>query len=467
MPFDVHTFQVRIGTDGQRQSRLWRARRGVRFDGAARENPACPADFRVRDWNGEIVRKGISRSAADSGNDQPQTNTERLDKDDRRRSQVDIPAPERRATNKKHDLEQAISALLKRLNEDPTAAGDAYRSISAHYADLGRAWEAAAAARKALEYDPFDDAFRTWMKERTPGVINILRAGAIGDVLATSAVTAQLAARIPDVEIHYYTKMPDMAKLLIGVHKVCDADAWARREPGADLNLIGYPIAEGYPERPMRKHLTEYFCDEARLPPGLPRLQEDLHPFDIGGRWITIHPRSGWSVYKEWGLDKWNEIVRRIHRNYSDIAVVQVGGAGDPCLEGLDWDLRGRTSLSQTLWLVKHSALHMGCDTFTNHAAGAFGHTAVIVFGSTSPTGSGYGSAVNLWAGLGCSPCYRENPRISRQSRGPCINPPGQEYDRPQHACMAAVAVETVWGTTDLLLSAHSATNDHKALATG
>jgi hypothetical protein len=53
----------------------------------------------------------------------------------------------------------------------------------------------------------------------------------------------------------------------------------------------------------MRKHLIGYFCDEARLPPGLPQLKEELEPFDISGRWITIHPKSGWSVYKDWALD--------------------------------------------------------------------------------------------------------------------------------------------------------------------
>jgi ADP-heptose:LPS heptosyltransferase len=139
---------------------------------------------------------------------------------------------------------------------------------------------------------------------------------------------------------------------------------------------------------------------------------------------------------------------------------VLIGGADDPALEGIDRDLRGRTSLSQSLWLLKHSALHLGCDSFSNHAAGAFGHPAVIVFGSTSPTGSGYQSAVNLWAGLNCSPCYREDPRFSHQSRGPCINPPGQDYKRPRHACMAAIGVEIVWEAIDALLAVGTARGD-------
>ncbi len=246
-----------------------------------------------------------------------------------------------------------------------------------------------------------------------------------------------------------------MAQLLVGVDKVFRADEWDGREPGRDLWLTGYPLAEGYPERPMQQHLVAYFCDEAGVPFGKPQLKEP-EPFAIDRpAWVTIHPKAGWSAYKEWPLDKWSEIVARFHEAYPKIAVAQIGGAGDPPVEGADCDLRGRTSLSQAIWLVKNSVLHFGVDSFSNHAAGAFEHPSVIVFGSTSPTGSGYDSAINLWAGLDCSPCYREDPNISRQSRGPCINPPGQEYAHPRHACMAAITVDQArQALTDLIPAA-------------
>ncbi|MBV8399508.1 MAG: methyltransferase domain-containing protein, partial [Acetobacteraceae bacterium] len=232
------------------------------------------------------------------------------------------------------------------------------------------------------------------LRDGKPAIVNILRPGAIGDVLATSAVTAQLAARHPGVEICYYTKFPQTAELLVGVKNVFDADQWEQRKRGADLILIGYPIREGYPERPMQKHLTAYFCAEAGLLPALPQLREEVAPFPIEQRyWVTIHPKAGWSVYKEWSIDNWNEIITRVHQTYPQVVVVQIGGSGDPALHETDYDLRGRTSVSQTLWLVKNSVLHLGVDSFTNHAAGAFRHPAVIVFGSTSPMGSGYDTA--------------------------------------------------------------------------
>jgi ADP-heptose:LPS heptosyltransferase len=289
-------------------------------------------------------------------------------------------------------------------------------------------------------------------RETRSRIINLLRPGAIGDVLASSAATAALADRHPDAEVRYYTRVPQMAKLLSGVHGVYDSGLWAARAAGADFNLIGYPLAEGYPERPMQRHLTAYFCDEVGVPIGLPRLSDALEPFDISGRWITLHPKSGWSVYKDWALENWEAIVRRIHQFHPGVAVVQIGVTDDPPVGGVDHDLRGATSIAQALWLVRNSVLHLGVDSFTNHAAGAFQHPAVIIFGSTSPTGSGYETAINLWAGLNCSPCYREDPRISRNDRGPCIDPPGQDYDQPHHACMAAITVETVWGSVESLI---------------
>lgn len=290
--------------------------------------------------------------------------------------------------------------------------------------------------------------------DAAPQPINILRPGAIGDVLASGAVTAQLAAQNPGASLRYYTKVPEMANMLIGIDQVLDSDEWERREPGRDLWLTGYPLREGYPEHPMHKHLVAYFCEEAGVALARPQLREP-EPYPIGRQsWVTIHPKAGWSVYKEWPFDNWNAVVTRLREAYPDTAIAQIGGAGDPPIDGADCDLRGRTSISQAVWLVKNSALHLGVDSFTNHAAGAFGHPAIIVFGSTSPTGSGYDTAINLWAALGCSPCYREDPAISRQSRGPCINPPGQLYDQPRHACMAAITVDQVWGAITELLPA-------------
>jgi hypothetical protein len=45
---------------------------------------------------------------------------------------------------------------------------------------------------------------------------------------------------------------------------------------------------------------------------------------------------------------------------------------------------------------------------------------------------------------LPCQPCFREDPKLSRMPRGPCITPPGQTYDAPKHACLHGLPVERV-----------------------
>ena len=76
----------------------------------------------------------------------------------------------------------------------------------------------------------------------------------------------------------------------------------------------------------------------------------------------------------------------------------------------------------------------MGCDSFSNHVAGAYGTPAVILFGSTSPTGSGYKTATNIYKGIECQPCYKENPEVSKNPRGSCDH----------RTCMKSISVDEV-----------------------
>ncbi len=57
---------------------------------------------------------------------------------------------------------------------------------------------------------------------------------------------------------------------------------------------------------------------------------------------------------------------------------------------------------------IKYADVHMGIDSFTNHASAAVFCPSVILFGSTSPTGSGYDQNINIYKDLPCQPCYRE-----------------------------------------------------------
>lgn len=295
--------------------------------------------------------------------------------------------------------------------------------------------------------DPSWEKFLTSLQDE-PKVVNILRAGAIGDILVTGWALEGLREKHPEHKIIYYTKIPEMANLL-DVDEVRDSGLWSQRSRGFDYPLVGYPIKEGYPNTPMKKHLIDYICEECGVTPKRPK-------FDIGGDinetpYITIHVKTGWSVYKEWPVEKWTELVKLLKATYN-LPIFQLGGESDPLIEGISEDFRGKTDLRGTLHLIKQAKLHIGGDSFTNHAAGLFETKAVILFGSTSPVGSGYPSALNIWEQLPCSPCYKEDPKLSCQPMGVCNNPEGQTYANPKHECMHKITVDQVYINIQLLL---------------
>jgi ADP-heptose:LPS heptosyltransferase len=104
--------------------------------------------------------------------------------------------------------------------------------------------------------------------------------------------------------------------------------------------------------------------------------------------------------------------------------------------------------LDESLDLMAYSSLHLGVDTWSNHATNIcwadIGFVpSIILFGSTQASASGYARNANLSLKLPCQPCFREDPKISASPRGPCVNPPGQVYEDPHHACMDGI--ETGW----------------------
>jgi ADP-heptose:LPS heptosyltransferase len=273
-----------------------------------------------------------------------------------------------------------------------------------------------------------------------------------------------LKQRYPDHEIDYYCDPNQGDKLsglmeAAGVSQVIDCAQIHHRvkEYEQAINLVGYPLHEGYPERPMRRHLLQYFGEEMGLEVrgDLPRLQLDQPSRFIGSitdaicrplpkRYVTLHAQAGWSHYKNWPFKRWEAVIA----SNPDIPVFQIGTETDCRVGGADWRFMG-THLSVAIALIAHATMHLGVDSFTNHLThyewrGKGQTPAVIIWGSTQYTAAGYPHNVNLQRPLPCQPCFRENPAISKHPRGPCINPPGQVYEQPRPACMDLIAVDEV-----------------------
>jgi ADP-heptose:LPS heptosyltransferase/SAM-dependent methyltransferase/tetratricopeptide (TPR) repeat protein len=288
--------------------------------------------------------------------------------------------------------------------------------------------------------------------------IALLRPGAIGDIMMTLNLLPLLRAAYPGHAIHYACDRAigsALAELMrvAGVDAVEDCAGFSTQANGfaRTFNLIGYPIAEGYPERPMRKHLIEYFAAEMGLTiadlPSL-HLAQPTRPANLPARYATLQVKSGWSAYKHWPHERWEALLAAC----SDVPVVQLGTADERRVAGARHEYMG-TPLSTAIALVANATLHLGIDSFANHltnyvwtGGSAEGRRvpAVILWGSTQASAAGYAHNVNLSLGLFCQPCFREDPAVSRMPRGPCINPPGQVYEEPRHACMHGISVERV-----------------------
>ena len=283
--------------------------------------------------------------------------------------------------------------------------------------------------------------------------IAINRPGAIGDVLMTLNLVPILRQKWPDHDIHYYchpsigTELNDLI-LASGVAEVRDSNRIDANSHVSVFNLIGYPLHEGYPEKPIRQHLLRYFADELGLQiddqdlPSL-HLSTPPRPDGVAGPYATLQVKTGWSAYKNWPIDRWEEVVS----SCPEIPIYQIGKGDEPRVQGAKQDFMG-LPLAQSIALVANATLHLGLDSHANHlthylwddgGGSARRVPAVILWGSTQVSASGYDHNTNISLGLPCQPCFREDPAISRMPRGPCINPLGQIYAEPRHACMMGI----------------------------
>jgi ADP-heptose:LPS heptosyltransferase len=315
--------------------------------------------------------------------------------------------------------------------------------------------------RDAERNKPAAPAIVTRRQER----IALVRPGAIGDVLMTLNLIPAFREANPDAFISYYTSPsiggPDALlpyMLQAGVDVVMDVASVDKWKHDRRIDLVGYPLAEGYPDKPMRSHLLDYFafelglcnefelmCDVVRLPPsqGLPALELPLPKrpwFCPNEDYVTLQMTAGWSKYKEWSEAKW-------------LAFMKAAWLFAECPPIVIIEQQVNRSLGDSVAAIANARMHLGIDSFGNHLTNYFwkdGNHArrvpgVILWGSTQMEAAGYPTNINIGHRLPCGPCFKENPAISRMPRGLCVDPPGQtRHDEGVHACMASITVDEV-----------------------
>lgn len=281
---------------------------------------------------------------------------------------------------------------------------------------LSLCYEGLGDLEKAIFYADSERKEKLLKKELT---IEVVRPGALGDIIATTPSLKEIRKEHPEAYIRYVCH-PSGNPLLENNPNVDEISA---KESDCDLRLrFQYPMNEGYPDTPMRKHLAEHFADSVgvKLPKNWScELNLPTSNRKISEPYIAFAVKTGWSEYKEWPFERWEELIKRMKSKYPDINWVQLGGPNEPEINGAEYTC-GKTSLIESFQILRDSLLFVGLDSVFNHACNALDVPAVIMFGSTHPTGSGYKNQTNLVAELDCQPCYRETNPNSVHKKPPC-----------------------------------------------
>ncbi|MES2760664.1 MAG: glycosyltransferase family 9 protein [Bacteroidota bacterium] len=115
---------------------------------------------------------------------------------------------------------------------------------------------------------------------------------------------------------------------------------------------------------------------------------------------ILIQITSQASNNQNWLINKWEELIRRMP-NYT---FLQLGINGEIKVKGAI-DLLGKTTIRESMALLKNVQSFVGVDSFLNNASNAFFTRGVVLFGPSPPQVWGHPNNINLYKKTACSPC--------------------------------------------------------------
>lgn len=121
---------------------------------------------------------------------------------------------------------------------------------------------------------------------------------------------------------------------------------------------------------------------------------------------IQITSRS--SSNQNWPIEKWQELIRAA----PEFTFIQVGSTDEEYVDGAI-NLLGKTSIRETLALLKNVGSFVAVDSFLNNASNAFLVNGCVLFGPSPPDIWGYPHNINIFKDPKCGPCIdtiRNNP---------------------------------------------------------
>lgn len=107
---------------------------------------------------------------------------------------------------------------------------------------------------------------------------------------------------------------------------------------------------------------------------------------------------------RAWPAVRWCEFFRLFKRQFPQIKLVQLGGKNSPVYEEADFNLVGKTPLSDVPSLLQGAKAHIDTESGLVHLAQYLDVKSVVIFGPTDQEFFGYAKNINLAAGP-CGGC--------------------------------------------------------------
>lgn len=284
-----------------------------------------------------------------------------------------------------------------------------------------------------------------------------------GDVFISTAVIDGLMKEVkekqPNAKLYFATqdKYKDVLKNNPNVHKIIPWNQTMMSiellEEVFDLALTpdttthyqfsnwirggeGRLLAEEYANH-CHSELGEYFIEKDYESLRSPELMGELlyrdgDPEGNYGPYVTLHTTSGKGQWEGRRYEDWSEIILNLKECYPALKVAQVGMTDEDLVEGVDFDLRGKTTHQQLAAVLDKSLLHLSPDTFSMHLASALDTPLVALFGCS------YAASTGPWVSeekrpnskyilmqsdrlSGCKdrPCYKNRCKVNPDGNGP------------------------------------------------
>lgn len=115
---------------------------------------------------------------------------------------------------------------------------------------------------------------------------------------------------------------------------------------------------------------------------------------------VLIHITSLTSSNQHWPLENWHNLVKSL----PECTFIQLGKTSEKAIPDTI-DLRDKTSVRESVALLKYAKSFIGVVSSMAHAAGAAGVSGVVLHGPSNPQLWGHKNNISLYKSLHCSPC--------------------------------------------------------------